>query len=66
MSHDDLLTTAQAGTALGIGPSRVQQLVRAGRIKARRIGRMYLIRRADLAPVMSRPAGRPRTKPDHD
>ena len=56
---DERLTTAQAGRALRISPCRVRQLIAAGRLRAVRFGRAWLIARKDLAAVIHRPPGRP-------
>lgn len=56
------LSVTEAAAELGISPARVRVLIAGGRLKARRIGeRVYLIERADLRAVRSRPPGRPRT-----
>ena len=54
------LTTSQAAAALGVSPRRVQAMIRAGRLKAIRFGRDWLIRPADLDAVRVRPVGRPK------
>jgi len=54
-----MLTTAQAAAALGISQRRVQELVKAGRLPAQRIGRDWLIAPADLDRVRQRPTGYP-------
>jgi excisionase family DNA binding protein len=58
----NLLTTAQAAHELGVQPSRVRQLISAGRLKASRFGRDLVIDRADLKAVRVRKTGRPRKR----
>ena len=61
---DDLLSTVDVAAELGITVTRVNVLIREGRLKAERIGKVWIIRRGDLDPVRDRPHGRPRKKPD--
>ena len=56
-----LLSTADAARALGISVCRVQQLILAHRLPAKKVGRDYVIREGDLAYVRRRHPGRPRT-----
>ena len=53
-------TTHQAAQELGVTVRRVQQLIRAGRLPARKAGRDWLIIYGDLDKVRDRPAGRPK------
>jgi excisionase family DNA binding protein len=53
------LTTEEAAHALGITPSRVRQMIRAGQLPATRFGKAHLIYEKDLALVQERPVGRP-------
>jgi excisionase family DNA binding protein len=53
------LTTAQAARELGVSPSRVRQLVLAGRLRATKLGRDLLIDPRDLDAVRDRRPGRP-------
>ena len=53
------LTTDQVAQRLGITPRRVRALITAGRLKAKRIGRDYLIDSRDLAKFAPLPPGRP-------
>ena len=53
------LTVQQAAAKLGIGRSRVQALIQAGRLPAQKIGIQYLIEPADLEKVKVRKPGRP-------
>jgi len=56
------LTTAQVATKLGVSTRRVRALITAGRLKARKIGRDYLIDSRDLAKFTPLPPGRPAGK----
>jgi excisionase family DNA binding protein len=53
------LTTEQAAERLGITPSRVRVLIRAGRLPAQRFGRAHIINESDLKMVADRKVGRP-------
>lgn len=55
----DQLTSAEAAKELGVTRQRVNQLIRANRLPAERLGNLYVIKRADLAKVKERPTGRP-------
>jgi excisionase family DNA binding protein len=63
----NLLTTDRAAQQLGISPSRLRFLIRAGRIAAERLGRDWVITPAALAAFERRPEGwqkgRPRSRP---
>lgn len=59
----NLLTTATAADELGVTACRVRALIAAGRIKATRAGRDWLIEPQALAPVRERKPGRPPTIP---
>lgn len=54
----DLISTEQAAQELGITRRRVQALIKAGRLKATKVGRMYVIRPKDLEAVRVRKPGR--------
>ena len=56
------LTTEQVAQRLGITPRRVRALITAGRLKAKKIGRDYLIDSRDLAKFTPLPPGRPAGK----
>jgi excisionase family DNA binding protein len=56
------LTTEQVAERLGITPRRVRALITAGRLKAKKIGRDYLIDSRDLAKFTPLPPGRPAGK----
>lgn len=53
------LTTEEAAIALGVTPSRVRQMIRAGQLPASRFGKSHVIYAKDLALVEERPIGRP-------
>lgn len=54
-----LLTTAQVAERLGVHRTRVNVLIREGRLPAQQFGRAYLIDEKDLALVSERTVGRP-------
>ena len=56
------LTTEQVAQRLGITPRRVRALITARRLKAKKIGRDYLIDSRDLAKFTPLPPGRPAGK----
>jgi excisionase family DNA binding protein len=56
------LTTEEAAQALGVTPSRVRQMIRAGQLPATRFGKAHLIYKKDLVLVQERPVGRPPAK----
>jgi excisionase family DNA binding protein len=55
-----LISTSEAAEKLGVHITRVQVLIREGRLPAQRIGRTYVIDEADLKLVEDRKVGRPR------
>lgn len=55
----DIISTAEAAVSLGVSVRRVQAMIRAGRLKASRLGRDWLIERSALAEVRTRKPGRP-------
>lgn len=57
----DLISVAQAGEVLGLQRDRVSRLIREGRISAVKIGRAYVIDRAEVErfAALPRRAGRP-------
>ena len=57
---EPLLTTQQAADELCVSVRRVQQLIKAGRIKTIRAGHIYLMERRELEGVRVRVAGRPK------
>ena len=54
-----LITTAEAAARLGVHRTRVNVLIKEGRLPAQRYGRAYLIDEKDLKLVEVRPVGRP-------
>jgi len=54
-----MLTTKEAAEILGVNRSRVRQLILAGRLKAEKFGRDWLINESDLDGVRDRKSGRP-------
>ena len=59
------LTTAQVAEKLGVTPRRVRALITSGRLKAKKIGRDYLIDSRDLARFTPRPPGNLTGRPRH-
>ena len=55
-----VLTTKEAGEALGINDSRVRQLILEGRLPAIKHGRDWIIMEKDLKKVANRKPGRPK------
>jgi excisionase family DNA binding protein len=59
----DYLTINEAAKRRGVSRQAVQDLISRGRLKARRLGRQWLIHRLDLSAYKPDPGGRPkRTK----
>ncbi len=56
---EDWLTTAEVARRFGISVRRVQALIRAGRLPARKHGRDWLIASAAIETFPRRPPGRP-------
>lgn len=56
------ITTEQAAARLGITPRRVRALITAGRLKAKKIGRDYVIDTRQLDKFIPLPPGRPAGK----
>lgn len=54
------LTTKQAAERLGVNQSRVRQLILAGHLRARKVGRDWMIDERSLAKIDDRKVGRPR------
>ncbi len=54
-----LLTTAEAAERLGVTRWRVNALIRDGRLKATRLGQIFVIEEGDLKAVEHRKPGRP-------
>jgi len=61
----DYVTTKQAAEELGVDPSRVRQLILEGVLTAQKMGRDWVIKRADLKKAKGRPGpGRPKKAGD--
>jgi excisionase family DNA binding protein len=54
-----LLTTAEVAERLGVHRTRVNVLIKDGRLPAQRFGRAYLVQEKDLQLVSERRVGRP-------
>jgi excisionase family DNA binding protein len=57
-----LLTTAEVAERLGVHRTRVNVLIKEGRLPAQQFGRAYLVNEKDLKLVENRKTGRPRKK----
>jgi excisionase family DNA binding protein len=55
-----LISAAEAAEKLGIHITRVQVLIREGRLPAQKVGGSYVIDQGDLKLVRDRKPGRPR------
>ncbi len=55
----EILSTTEAAEKLKVSAIRVRQLIREGRLPARKVGRDYIIQVKDLALVKDRRTGRP-------
>ena len=57
-----VVSVRQAAEITGLHPETIREYLRAGRIKAQRIGRVYVIDERDLRRFMAKPRrpGRPR------
>ena len=55
-----LISSAEAAKTLGVHITRVQVLIREGRLPAKLVGRTYVIDESDLRLVADRKPGRPR------
>jgi excisionase family DNA binding protein len=54
-----LISSAEAARRLGVHITRVQVLIREGRLPAQKIGRTYVVNEDDLKLVEDRKPGRP-------
>ena len=54
-----LISSAEAAERLGVHITRVQVLIREGRLPAQKIGRTYVVNEDDLKLVENRKPGRP-------
>ena len=57
-----LISSAEAAKKLGVHITRVQVLIREGRLPAKQVGGTYVIDEADLKLVSNRKPGRPSVK----
>jgi excisionase family DNA binding protein len=57
--EDEWLTVAQVVPLLGLSDSRVQRLLRAGQIPARKVGRDWIVSRRVVEEFKALPPGRP-------
>ena len=57
---EKLVSTAEAARELHISTQRVRQLIAAGRLKATRVGRNWVVQNEDLEAVRNRIPGRPK------
>jgi len=54
-----MITTAEVAARLGVHRSRVNDLMKEGRLPAQRFGKVYLVDEKDLRLVAKRKPGRP-------
>lgn len=59
----NMITTTQAARKLGVSERRVRALIKGGRIKANRFGRVWAILEESLEAVKYRKSGRPKNEP---
>jgi excisionase family DNA binding protein len=57
--EDEWLTVAQVVPLLGLSDSRVQRLLRAGQIPARKVGRDWIVSRRVVEEFKALPPGHP-------
>ena len=55
-----LLTTEEAAERLGVAQSRIYQWIAEGRLKATRVGAIYLVDAVAVGSFTRRPTGRPK------
>jgi excisionase family DNA binding protein len=55
-----IISTAEAAKRLGVTPDRVRKMIEAKRLKATKLGNVWLINPKDLDAVKERKVGRPR------
>ena len=53
MVDDQLLTLPEIAQTLGMNPSKVRLWVREGRLPAEKVGRKWIVRRADLEQMLA-------------
>ena len=56
---DEWLTVAQVMVLVGLSDSRVQRLLREGRIPARKVGRDWIVSRRSVEDFLALPPGSP-------
>lgn len=56
----DLLSTTEVAERLGVTSRRIVALITAGKLRATRVGRAWVIKSSDLAAVQERPQGWPK------
>lgn len=54
------ISTAEAAKRLGVTANRVRAMIEAKRLKATKVGNMWLVDPKDLEPLKNRKVGRPR------
>lgn len=54
-------TAVQAAAILGVSKRRVNAMIQAGRLRAEKIGNLFLIKPSDLEKVKNRTPGRPKS-----
>ena len=59
MAKAALIGARDAAAELGVSHRRVLQLILGGRLPAQKIGKSYVVNRADLVKVRNRKPGRP-------
>lgn len=59
---DELLTTEEAASRLGVTAGRVRAMIAAGRLPAQKFGFVHMIKATDLKSVEDRKVGRPSQK----
>jgi excisionase family DNA binding protein len=58
--ESELVGTTEAARILGVSPNRVRQLIAKDQLPAVRVGRTFVIRKAELERYAAQPRGRPR------
>jgi excisionase family DNA binding protein len=55
-----IISTTEAAKRLKVSPSRIRAMIGSGRLKAMKVGKVWLIDPKDLDSVKDRKVGRPR------
>jgi excisionase family DNA binding protein len=55
-----IISTTEAARRLNVSPSRIRAMIDSGRLKAIKVGKVWLINPKDLDAVKDRKVGRPR------